>query len=139
MLEIQNSLSPQLQQAVDLNSEPGASSWLLVLPLQDQGFHLTKQEFWDALHLCYGWTLLNIPSHCVCGTNFSTDHAIICQHGDLTFVCYNDLHDITAELFSRDYTIEPPLQPLSGEEITPKLANQQNDVWAEIHVYGFWG
>jgi len=47
-------LSPQLQRTVDLiyiNSEPGASSWLLALPLQEQGFHLTKQEFWDAFHL----------------------------------------------------------------------------------------
>ena len=51
--------SAQLQRAIDLNSEPGASSWLLALPLQDQGYHLTKQEFWDALHLRYGWTLLN--------------------------------------------------------------------------------
>ena len=41
-LEIKNSLSTQLQRIVDLNSEPGASSWLLALPLQDQGFHLTK-------------------------------------------------------------------------------------------------
>ena len=53
-LEIRNSFSPQLQRAVDLNSEPGASSWLLVLPLHDQSFHLTKQEFWDAFHLHYG-------------------------------------------------------------------------------------
>ena len=53
-LEIRNGLSSQLQRAIDLNSEPGASSWLLALPLQDQGYHLTKQEFWDALHLRYG-------------------------------------------------------------------------------------
>ena len=33
----------QLQRAIDLNSEPGASSWLLALPLQYQGYHLTKQ------------------------------------------------------------------------------------------------
>ena len=31
-LEIRNSLSPQLQRVFDLNSEPGASSWLLTLP-----------------------------------------------------------------------------------------------------------
>ena len=43
-LEIRNSLSTQLQRTVDLNSKRGASSWLLALPLQDQGFHLAKQE-----------------------------------------------------------------------------------------------
>ena len=42
---LRNGLSSQLQRAIDLNSEPGASSWLLALPLQDQGYHLTKQEF----------------------------------------------------------------------------------------------
>ena len=120
-LEIRNSLSTQLQRTDDLNSEPGASSWLLALPLQDQGFHLTKQEFWDALHLRYDWNLLNTPSHCVCGANFSTDHAMICWHGGLTFMRHNDLRDITAELLSKvcnDVAIEPPLQSLSGEVIT---------------------
>ena len=33
--EVRSILSPQLQRTVDLNSEPGASSWLLALPLQD--------------------------------------------------------------------------------------------------------
>ena len=46
-------LSPSLQRAMDLNSETGSSSWLTVLTLQDQGLHLHKQEFWDALHLHY--------------------------------------------------------------------------------------
>ena len=60
----------------------------------------TKQEFWDALHLRYGWTLLNTPSHCVCGSPFTADHAMICRHGGLTFVRHNDLRDTTAELLS---------------------------------------
>ena len=84
-------LSSQLQRAIDLNSEPGASSWLLASPLQDLGYHLTKQEFWDALHLRYGWTLLNTPSHCVCGSPFTADHAMICRHGGLTFVRHNEI------------------------------------------------
>jgi len=84
-----------------LNSEPGASSWLTALPLGEQGFHLMKQEFWDALH---GWKLLNIPSHCVCGVSFSADHAMICKLGGLTFVHHNALQkNITAEWLSRVY------------------------------------
>ena len=51
---IRTHLSQSRQRAMDLNSETGSSSWLTVLPLQDQGFHLHKQEFWDALHLCIG-------------------------------------------------------------------------------------
>ena len=69
---------------MDLNSKKGSSSCLTVLPFHDQGFHLNKREFWDAIHLQYGWTLPNIPDHCVCGESFYPDHAMICRHGGLT-------------------------------------------------------
>ena len=88
-------LSQPLQRAMDLNSEKGSSSWLTVLTFHDQGFHLNKREFWDAIHLRYGWTLPNIPDHCVCGESFSPDHAMICCHGGLTFVHHNEIRDIT--------------------------------------------
>ena len=67
---------------------------------------------------------------------------MICQHGGLTFVRHNDLCDITAELLSKvcnDIAIEPPLQSLSGEVITPQSANQQDDARANIHAHGFGG
>ena len=101
-----------------------------------------KQEFWDALHLRYGWKLLNIPSHCVCGVSFSADHAMICRHGGLTFVCHNALRNITAEWLSKTchgVALEPPLQPLTGEIIAPKTANRQDEARADIHARGFWG
>jgi len=110
--DIRGHLPSQLQRAVDLNSEPGASSWLLPLPLHKQGFHLNKQEFWDVIHLCYGWNLLNVPNHCVCGASFTIGHAMVCQHGGLTFVRHNDIRDITAGLLSKvcsDASVEPPL------------------------------
>ena len=139
---IKSNLSSQSQRVLDLNSEPGASAWLTALPLAEQGFHLTKQEFWDALHLRYGWKLLNIPSHCVCGVPFSADHAMICRHGGLTFVRHNALQNITAEWLSKTchgVALEPPLQPLTGEIIAPKTANRQDEARADIHARGFWG
>ena len=78
---------------------------------------------------------MNILSHCVCGVNFSTDHAMICKHGGLTFVHHNDLHDITAELLPKvccDVATEPPLQPLSSETITPRSANWQDFARADV-------
>ena len=72
------------------------SLWLTALPLHEHGFHLNKQEFRDALCLRYGWQLANIPSHCMCGNSFSVDHAMICQHGGLTFIRHNELWDLTA-------------------------------------------
>ena len=52
--DVHSRLSSSSQRAIDLNSKTGSSAWLTVLPLQDQGFHLNKQELWDALHLRYG-------------------------------------------------------------------------------------
>ena len=60
----------------------------------------------------------------------------------LTFVRHNDLRDITAELLSKvcnEVAIEPHLQSLSGEVITPQSANRQDDARADIHARGFWG
>ena len=86
---------------------------------------MNKQEFWDALCLCYGWRLSNVPDHCVCGSSFSANHAVICQHGGLTFVCHNELHDLTVAWLwevCHDVAVEPPLQPLSDESIYPTTA-----------------
>ena len=140
--EVYAKLSQPLQRAMDLNSEKGSSSWLTVLPFHDQGFHLNKREFWDAIHLRYGWTLPNIPDHCVCGESFSPDHAMICRHGGLTFVRHNEIRDITAEWLDRvchDVVVEPPLQPLTGENVIPATANRKDDARADIHACGFWG
>ena len=55
---------------------------------------------------------------------------------------HNDLRDIMADLLSRvcsDVATEPPLQPLSGEVITPKSANRQDDARADIHARGSGG
>ena len=64
---------------------------------------------------------------------------MICRHGGLTFVRHNDLRDTTAELLSNVCTnvaIEPPLQSLSGEELTPRSANCQDDARADIPACG---
>ena len=78
LANIQSRVDPQLQRTIELINVKCSSLWLTALPLQEQGFHLNKQEFRDALCLRYGWQLANIPSHCVCGTSFSVDHAMIC-------------------------------------------------------------
>ncbi len=49
-----NELPPQLKHQIDLAKERGSSSWLSVLPLSEQGFHLHKGEFRDAVCLRYG-------------------------------------------------------------------------------------
>ena len=117
--------------AMDLNSETGSSFWLTVLPLQDRSFHLYKQEFWDALHLRYGWQLPNTPGHCICGSHLlqtSVDMVASLFFITLTWlskVCY-------------DVAIEPPLQQLNGEDIVPAAANRLDEACVDIHARGFW-
>ena len=56
----------QLQSALDLAKEKGASTWLTALPLAEHGFTLHKGAFRDDLALRYGWTPADMPSKCAC-------------------------------------------------------------------------
>ena len=98
--EVKEQLPQPLQRAMDLASEKGTSTWLTALPLQDQRFNLNKREFQDALSLQYGWQLKNLPQHYICGTTFSTDHAMICPNGGLPIISHNEIWDITANWLS---------------------------------------
>ena len=96
---------------------------------------MNKKEFEDALKLRYGWELARVPSHCVCGTSFSVDHAIICCHGDLTFICHIELRNLTLSWLCEvcyDVAVEPPLQPLTGKALVPPSANHRDDARADI-------
>ena len=104
---------PQLKRCVDLAKERGASSWLSVLPLSEQGFHLHKGEFRDALCLCYGWTLSNTPRLCNCDKAFTIDHAMVCHMGGFPTIRHNEIRDLTASLLTEvcsNVAIEPHLQ-----------------------------
>ena len=52
---------PKTKQALKLLQEKGSSVWLTVLPLQEQGFNLSKREFRNAVKLCYDWPFDDIP------------------------------------------------------------------------------
>jgi len=67
--------------AVECCMERGASSWLSALPLEQYGFTLYKGEFIDAVCLRCGFTLSLLPSHCVCGKDFTLSHTLSCTYG----------------------------------------------------------
>ena len=69
-------LSDNFSYAVRLAQEKGASSWLSSLPICEHGHALHKSAFCDALALCYGWTPIGITTECVCGKNFTVEHAL---------------------------------------------------------------
>ena len=41
----------------DLDLEIGSSNWLTTLPINDGGYVLNKQQFWDALRIRYNWQI----------------------------------------------------------------------------------
>ena len=120
-------LPPKMPRAMDLGYEKGASSWLMTLPLKEHNFAFPKGSFCNALSLRYGWRPPHLPSHCVCGSTFSTEHAFSCPCSGLPSIRHNDVHDITAKLLTEvcpNVETEPALQPLTGEKLSHITSNQ---------------
>ena len=138
---VRESLSPPLQKLFVIANERGSSTWLSVLPLKTHGYHLHKGAFWDGLCLRYGWDPPHLPDTCVCGSSFSVDHAFNCPRGGFPSLRHNELRpDITASLMKEvchNVTIEPILQPLSGEILHPRSAIVDDNARSDVRAEGF--
>ncbi len=75
----------------------------MTLPIAEHIFALHKGTFCDALCLRYGRQPSRLPSHCVCGVNFTVEHALSCPCGGLPSIRNNDVRDLTAKLFTEVY------------------------------------
>ena len=136
LTRVMDSLDPSKQRMIKLAGEKGASSWLTCLPIQEHGFSLHKRAFFDALALRY--------VSCVCGSTFTVEHALSCLKGGFPSIRHNELRDFTASVLTEvcnDVLVEPPLQPLSGEELTltGASANTSEGARLDIAANGFWG
>ena len=134
-------LPNSLQRAAEISKESGASSWLTALPISEHGFDLHKGAFRDALCLRYGWQPPLLPAHCVCGKQFSVEHALSCPCGGFPSIRHNEIRDITAHLMSdvcHNVGIEPPLQPLSDESLEYRTANREDGARLDVMAQGFW-
>ena len=139
---IYDQLPPDLLSSVELACEKGASNWLSCLPLKFYGFALHKTAFRDAVMLRYHWTPPVCPTSCACGHDFTIDHCISCPKGGFPSLRHNEVHDLTATMMSEvctNVSIEPHLQPLSGEALRFKTANSDSNARLDIAVNGFWG
>ena len=135
-------LPPTLQKSVELATETGASNWLTTIPLDRYGFTLHKGAYRDALCLRYGWLPPQLPTHCVCGQSFTIDHALSCPTGGYPSIRHNELRDITAALLKEvctDVTVEPSLQPLTGEALDMRTSIRGDEGRLDISARGFWG
>ena len=138
---IKTSQEPQMQRTIEQLSEPGASSWLGALPLQEQGFNLTKAEFHDALALRYKRTVKNLPSQCPCGKDFDVTHAMNCKLGGFVYARHNNIRDFECRLLKvalNDVESEPSLHPVINRNGYLKTALLEDNARPDIRARGFW-
>jgi hypothetical protein len=132
----------ELRIALQACSEKGASSWVTAVPSYDHGTVLHKGEFTDAVYIRYGWTLLNLPTTCACGSSFNVQHALDCKLGGLRVIQHNETRDVLAQCMREAghslVEVEPQLQELSGEVFEYKSANKEADARSDIKCCGFW-
>ena len=124
--------------ANDIAHMKGSSSWLTALPIKKEGYVLSKRQFFDALALRHRWRMKRLPSNCVCGKQFTVDHAISYLKGGFIHRCHDELRDIMANLLDEvayDVRVEPPLTPLTGEGL-PSGSNIADDARLDIAARG---
>ena len=78
---IEESLSPDLLQAVQQTRDKGAISWLNAIPIKEHGLPLNKQDFRDSLCRRYNLPLSNLLSYCACGEVFTVQPCVDMQEG----------------------------------------------------------
>ena len=124
-----------------INQEKGASTWLSTLPLKEEGYSLSKQEFWDLVKIRYGWPLSRLPNMCSCGAKYDLQHSLSCKKGGFVTSRHNHLRNITANLIDEvchDVRVQPPLQVLTGETFDSRSSNMKDEARLDISARGFW-
>ena len=119
-LKVEQNQTPHTLKAIQDAKMPGASSWLVILPLVEFGFVLNKDEFRDALSLRYGKPLKGLPAMCPFGQKYGVTHALSCKKGGFLTMRHSNLRDFEADMLSKivnDVEKEPKLQPVTGEII----------------------
>ena len=109
----------QLKKAVEGAAEPGASAWLTTLPLEENSWNFTREEWWDLVGVRYALDTLPMPSRCGCGEIFSLNHAMNCHTGGFVYARHNRVRDLLFDILGtlfEDVKKEPHLLSLSDEE-----------------------
>ena len=139
---IKQSQTLQMQRTLEQLSEPGASSWLGALPIQEQGFNLTKSEFHDALAMRYDKPVKNLPSKCPCDSSaFTVTHAMDCHKGGFVNARHDKIRDFECGLLKsvlNDVQCESLLNPVTNRVGFQKTANLADDARLDIRARGFW-
>ena len=82
-----------------------------------------------------------MPSMCCCSGKMDVQHAMSCERGGFITIRHNDLRDLTANFLSNvcdDVEIEPKLLPVTGQNISNRIANTRTETRLDIRSRGFW-
>ena len=115
--------------------ENKCSTWLSVIPTNDNFFAMSADEFRDAMAIRYYFGMKGLPSACDgCGENFDLNHALNCKKGGLVTARHNEARDLNCDLCAlaglAQVTSEPILQESTGDDTKGLRAD-----WS---VRGFW-
>ena len=124
----------------DVSQKKVVSNWLTALPLLEHGFDLNKQQFWDCIHIHYGWELKNMPTTCPCGSKFDFQHGTSCKKGGFVTIRKNDIRDLTANILHEvcnDVEVEPRLLPVTRENLQYRSAIRGDEARLDIRARGF--
>lgn len=83
-----------------------------------------------------------MPRLCACGQTFTVDHALSCSRGGYLASRHNEIRDLLSELLTetcRNVSVEPTLQPLSGETFRSTSAITTDEARLDLKAGGFWG
>ena len=86
------------------------------------------------------YVTVRVSEKCVCNAPFSADHAMICRKGGYPTLRHNEVRNLVASALNEvctDVSLEPRLQPLSGEAL-PSSANKEDEARLDVKARGFW-
>jgi len=140
--KIKQKLSPKEQRNLDWISEKGASSFLTCLPLEKLRFHLTRQEFHDAMSVRYNMPIVGDPrpETCCCGERNTIEHALSCKKGGYVSLRHNRVRDYIAGELDRvcyNTQIEPRLLSTNGRDL-PEGTITDDHARLDISTRDFW-
>ena len=138
---IDESLTPDLLQAVQQIRDKGASSWLNAIPIEEHGLPFNKQEFRDSLCLRYNLPLPNLSSYCACGEAFTVNHALTCKKGGFIAQRHDTIRDLLTSHINKVYRnveTEPLLQPLDNEVFILQSTVMSQEARLDMKAGGVW-
>ena len=115
---LREEMDPAQLKLNELACAKGASSWLTILP-----------------------QLKRLPATCECGSPFDLQHALSCKKGGFVSLRHNELRNIIALMLKticKDVVTEPPLQPLTGEDLQEVSAIVGDEARLDVRARGFW-